>query len=150
MALELGLVLVGLAMAAVIVKQRVTLRAQRLEIERVAITDPLTKLYNRRGFDTLLDREVERAKRSDKFPSLIFLDIDGFTEINLIIPRQLAARCPIGVVSEGHASGQNDRTQCVSNPLPFRDSCQIPKSHLRTSGPRASPSIDLYRNRRAV
>ncbi len=82
MALELGLALVGLAMVAVIIKQRVTIRTQRFEIERLATTDPLTKLINRRGFDNLLDREVERAQRSDKFPSLIFMDVAGFTEIN--------------------------------------------------------------------
>jgi|WetSurMetagenome_2_1015567.scaffolds.fasta_scaffold294761_1 eukaryotic-like serine/threonine-protein kinase len=52
------------------------------EVERLAITDPLTGLYNRRGFFDLGDREIERAKRFRKPLSAIMLEIDFFKRIN--------------------------------------------------------------------
>lgn len=67
---------------AVVAKQMNKIKSQNLELERLAMTDGLTGLFNRRTFDHMLEREVERAKRSGKFPSLVFLDVDGFKEIN--------------------------------------------------------------------
>lgn len=74
--------LVVTALVAVILRQGKTLKRQALEVERLAMTDGLTNLYNRRTFDRMLDREVERAKRSGKYPSLIFMDVDGMKQIN--------------------------------------------------------------------
>ena len=46
------------------VEERTTeLRQQNLILEEMAITDPLTKCYNRRFFFDLAAKEVERAKR---------------------------------------------------------------------------------------
>ena len=52
------------------------------ETHRLAITDGLTGLYNRRHFYDLLEREVETVKRYDGHVSLIMLDIDGFKTYN--------------------------------------------------------------------
>ena len=52
------------------------------ETERLAITDGLTGLYNRRHFYELLEREVEAVKRYDGQISLIMLDIDHFKVYN--------------------------------------------------------------------
>ncbi|GEM_PF-1103640 len=52
------------------------------ETERLAITDGLTGLYNRRHFYELLERGVESANRYDEHLSLIMLDIDGFKTYN--------------------------------------------------------------------
>jgi diguanylate cyclase (GGDEF)-like protein len=52
------------------------------ELERLAITDPLTGLYNRRFFQSRLGVEIERAKRYDRVLSLVMLDIDNFKEVN--------------------------------------------------------------------
>ena len=52
------------------------------ELERLAITDPLTGLYNRRFFQSRLGVEIERAKRYERVLSLVMLDVDNFKEIN--------------------------------------------------------------------
>jgi diguanylate cyclase (GGDEF)-like protein len=52
------------------------------EIQLLSITDPLTGLYNRRGFMTLADQQVKAATRTNKKMSLLFSDIDGLKQIN--------------------------------------------------------------------
>jgi diguanylate cyclase (GGDEF)-like protein/PAS domain S-box-containing protein len=52
------------------------------EVQRLAITDPLTGLYNRRGFSEIGHREVERTRRYKRPLSVILLDIDLFKNIN--------------------------------------------------------------------
>jgi GGDEF domain-containing protein len=52
------------------------------EVQRLAVTDPLTGLYNRRGFYELARREIERARRFKRESSAIMLDIDHFKKIN--------------------------------------------------------------------
>lgn len=50
--------------------------------EELSITDDLTKLYNSRYLNATLRREVERSKRYRTPVSLIFLDLDGFKDVN--------------------------------------------------------------------
>ncbi len=52
------------------------------EVQKIAITDALTGLYNRRGLFELGEREVERAHRFNRPLACIMLDIDGFKRIN--------------------------------------------------------------------
>jgi two-component system cell cycle response regulator len=58
------------------------LLGKEAELERLAITDPLTGLYNRRFFQSRLGVEIERAKRYERVLSLVMLDVDNFKEIN--------------------------------------------------------------------
>lgn len=58
---------------------------ERSEIEsrmRERNTDSLTGLFNRRQFDAVLDREVQRADRGRLRLSLILVDVDRFKSIN--------------------------------------------------------------------
>ena len=48
----------------------------------VATHDEKTGLYNHKFFDTLLDMEIEKAKRGQQNLSLIMTDIDFFKKIN--------------------------------------------------------------------
>jgi diguanylate cyclase (GGDEF)-like protein len=50
--------------------------------EELSITDDLTKLHNSRFLNTMLRREVERCRRYRTPVSLIFLDLDGFKDVN--------------------------------------------------------------------
>jgi diguanylate cyclase (GGDEF)-like protein len=50
--------------------------------ERLTITDDLTKLYNYRYLRQYLDSEVKRCLRYKKKVSLLFIDVDGFKQIN--------------------------------------------------------------------
>ncbi|HEY2747285.1 MAG TPA: EAL domain-containing protein [Polyangia bacterium] len=58
------------------------LRHKNAVLERLAIVDPLTQLYNHAYFHDSLDREVRRAARVDSSFSLIMIDLDGFKEVN--------------------------------------------------------------------
>jgi diguanylate cyclase (GGDEF)-like protein len=51
-------------------------------IERRAIADALTGLYNRHYFESALLREAERSRRYGAVTSLMLLDIDLFKEVN--------------------------------------------------------------------
>jgi diguanylate cyclase (GGDEF)-like protein len=64
--------------AAVAVDNALLLRRS----EELSITDDLTKLYNSRFLNSTLRREVERSKRYRTPVSLIFLDLDGFKNVN--------------------------------------------------------------------
>jgi diguanylate cyclase (GGDEF)-like protein len=51
-------------------------------MQQMAITDGLTQLANRRSFDRSLDRELQRATRTDGRLSVVLLDIDHFKVLN--------------------------------------------------------------------
>lgn len=44
--------------------------------------DPLTHLYNRRHFDSQLEKEISRSRRNGKPVALLMLDLDGFKTYN--------------------------------------------------------------------
>jgi diguanylate cyclase (GGDEF)-like protein len=52
------------------------------EIQEMAVTDPLTGIFNRRGLDRWGQYEIDRAKRFASPLSAIFFDLDHFKEIN--------------------------------------------------------------------
>jgi diguanylate cyclase (GGDEF)-like protein len=58
-------------------------RSAELEtLERLAVTDPLTGLANRRGGEQNIASEISRAKRQQSPLSCILLDIDRFKAVN--------------------------------------------------------------------
>lgn len=57
-------------------------RLLRKELERLAIRDPLTGLYNRRFLQSVLRKEAIRAGRYGHKLFLFFLDIDRFKDYN--------------------------------------------------------------------
>lgn len=55
---------------------------EKKKFEKLAITDGLTGLYNRRFFNQILTREVARASRNKSLLSFLILDIDYFKKYN--------------------------------------------------------------------
>jgi diguanylate cyclase (GGDEF)-like protein len=55
---------------------------QRLQLERMALQDPLTGTLNRRGLLQALDSSFARAERDDSSTALLFFDLDGFKAVN--------------------------------------------------------------------
>jgi len=55
---------------------------QIAELERDSVTDPLTGVLNRRGFEAELARALADGRRYDEHGALLYLDLDGFKEIN--------------------------------------------------------------------
>ncbi len=58
------------------------LRKMQKELERLAHTDSLTGLYNRRIFMQRLEEEVERVRRHGKALSVLIFDLDFFKLVN--------------------------------------------------------------------
>ncbi len=64
------------------VRSHVSLYEYHKELESSIITDALTGIYNRRGFDEFLEREWKRRSRENTPLSLLMLDIDHFKRYN--------------------------------------------------------------------
>ncbi len=64
------------------VELNVELRKKEALLERLAVTDELTGLHNRRFFFERLDAEIDRAHRYGRLPSLVLVDLDHFKRIN--------------------------------------------------------------------
>jgi len=60
--------------------RKAALRAKRLH--RVATTDPLTGLHNRRHLESVLKREISFAQREGHAVGVILLDLDRFKQLN--------------------------------------------------------------------
>jgi len=58
------------------------LKRAKQEMERLAYTDPLTGLANRRAFVSRLQEECDRVRRFDQQLSILLLDLDRFKQIN--------------------------------------------------------------------
>ncbi len=58
------------------------IRTNQEHLARLAITDPLTGLANRRHLLAELERELHRASRSGHPASVLMLDLDKFKDIN--------------------------------------------------------------------
>jgi len=54
----------------------------RREVEKLAITDPLTGLFNRRFLSTRIRDEFVRMRRYPRSLSLALVDLDGFKQVN--------------------------------------------------------------------
>ncbi len=57
-------------------------RAEAVAAERLAFTDELTQVYNRRAIWNLLEKEATRAERYTRDLSVILFDLDDFKNIN--------------------------------------------------------------------
>tara|TARA_B110000211_G_C14091255_1_gene559289 strand:+ start:6659 stop:7804 length:1146 start_codon:yes stop_codon:yes gene_type:complete len=71
-----GYILVGNGLLTVV------MIAENKKMKKLALYDPLTGLYNRRGMDLSLNHIVSAAHRSEKCISAISMDIDFFKKIN--------------------------------------------------------------------
>ena len=58
------------------------LGAAHEEVKRLAITDPLTGCHNRRFFDEIERREIQRHRRYVSPMSVIFVDVNHFKRLN--------------------------------------------------------------------
>lgn len=58
------------------------LQQRVMELERLAVTDELTGLLNRRGFEAEINRALAAAQRYQEAGVLIYVDLDGFKRVN--------------------------------------------------------------------
>jgi len=73
-----------LALAAVAeAERRVQIQRERIAyLESLSVTDELTQVRNRRGFQGELTRALAEAARADKGGVVLLIDLDGFKAIN--------------------------------------------------------------------
>jgi diguanylate cyclase (GGDEF)-like protein len=89
---ELGMLLIFASQAAIAIDDARLIEHTRL----LAITDPLTGIANRRGFEIAIERELHQATRGSDQRGILLFDLDDFKRIN---------------DTEGHAEG--DRVLCA-------------------------------------
>ena len=58
------------------------LREAQVELERMALTDPLTQLANRTALNSVLSHALAESSRGEMPPALLILDLDSFKGIN--------------------------------------------------------------------
>ena len=58
------------------------LKRQEEELLHLATHDPLTGLHNRREFNSILERHLARVKRYGGEGALLWMDLDGFKDVN--------------------------------------------------------------------
>jgi diguanylate cyclase (GGDEF)-like protein len=58
------------------------LKKALMELEKLATTDPLTGVYNRRQLFKIGEQELQRSQRHNRPLSILMLDIDHFKKIN--------------------------------------------------------------------
>lgn len=79
------------------VRNQIELKIARENMARLADTDGLTGLYNRRYFDQMLSGECSRLSRSQGCLSLILLDVDFFKQFNDTYGHQAGDDCLRGI-----------------------------------------------------
>ncbi len=72
----------GYSLEAKLDKQNIAMMSSLAELQKLAKTDPLTGLLNRRGMTEQIDREILRLKRYKRAFTLGLGDIDNFKKIN--------------------------------------------------------------------
>ncbi len=58
------------------------LETRNVELQKQAVHDPLTKLYNRHFFDEVLEKEINRCIRTASPVGVLFADVDFFKRLN--------------------------------------------------------------------
>lgn len=80
--LWLSVLMCLLVTAVVMTLFSLIIRRYQLRIERLAATDQLTELPNRRGFEMLAGQALEEARREQQPLSAIVIDLDHFKTLN--------------------------------------------------------------------
>src|SRR5476649_2012839 len=75
---ELGMLLIFASQAALAIEGARLLD----ETQRLAVTDVLTGIPNRRGFEAAAERDLLQAKRYEEARGFLIFDLDGFKQIN--------------------------------------------------------------------
>jgi diguanylate cyclase (GGDEF)-like protein/PAS domain S-box-containing protein len=80
--LELSLTLLPGGSVVLVARDITERKASEEALRRLSLSDHLTSLYNRRGFETLAQQQLAVASRSGRSCVLFFIDIDDFKRIN--------------------------------------------------------------------
>lgn len=79
------------------VRNHIELKQKSDQLQSLALKDPVTNIYNRRYFDTVLHREWQRHARAKTELSILMLDIDHFKYVNDAFGHQMGDECIIEI-----------------------------------------------------
>ncbi len=82
----------GVEMFTLIARDATVRKLHEDQLEHLATHDPLTGLANRKLFDELLVRAVFRAERSRRALAVLYMDLDGFKDVNDVFGHQAGDR----------------------------------------------------------
>jgi diguanylate cyclase (GGDEF)-like protein/PAS domain S-box-containing protein len=82
----------GVEMFTVIARDATVRKLHEDQLEHQATHDPLTGLANRKLFDELLVRAVYRAERGRRALAVLYMDLDGFKDVNDVFGHQAGDR----------------------------------------------------------
>jgi diguanylate cyclase (GGDEF)-like protein len=77
-----SIILLGTGLSLLVLLVSRNYRFQQDSISKLTLKDVLTGLNNRRFFNQIFQREINRARRDNKFLSLLMIDIDDFKNYN--------------------------------------------------------------------
>ncbi|WP_373071782.1 diguanylate cyclase [Sulfurimonas sp.] len=80
--LMIGSLIEGIGLSLLLAYRINVLKKQNSSLELLSSTDGLTNLYNRRHFNEVAPRELNRAKRDKRIYAFTLLDIDNFKKYN--------------------------------------------------------------------
>ncbi|MDF1757557.1 MAG: diguanylate cyclase [Legionellaceae bacterium] len=75
------------------IKSHLTLKFQSEYLKKLALSDALTMIANRRCFDERLDLDFRRAKRNNQSMALLLIDVDNFKTFNDEYGHQTGDEC---------------------------------------------------------
>jgi diguanylate cyclase (GGDEF)-like protein len=97
---------------AALLREIAALRLEVDELTRLARTEPLTGLANRRGWDEQLDRELAQARRSGRPVSVALLDLDDFKGFNDANGHQAGDRLLVAAAAAWQTQLRNGDVLC--------------------------------------
>ena len=107
-------------------------------VQRQAVTDELTGLFNHRRFQEVMDAEVERARRYDQEMGLIMLDIDNFKRVNDTYGHMQGDMVLREVARVLRESARRSTSRRATAARRWRSRCRRPTSTARSASPSAS------------
>jgi diguanylate cyclase (GGDEF)-like protein len=94
-------------LVAIVLYQRQTYRS--LAATRLALTDPLTGLGNRRHFHERLETELDRAERENGVFALCLIDVDDFKRVNDELGHEAGDDVLVAVAAQLRDGGESFR-----------------------------------------
>lgn len=84
--------------------QAAELKRMNEELEQIAITDPLTGLYNRRYFEKVVETDLDLSMRHKDSNSILMIDVDRFKAVNDTYGHNTGDRVLVGIANVLNAS----------------------------------------------
>ena len=94
-------------LVAIVLYQRSVVRS--LAATRLALTDPLTGLGNRRHFHERLENDLDRAERAGSWLALCLIDVDDFKRVNDELGHEAGDAVLVAVASQLRGDGESFR-----------------------------------------